>query len=456
MAIKSAVDECFSNTDHTTTDTKSAEIAGSDVKVHQGSAVDPRLGTTDRAIAETHVTPMDPRLGTTDRAMTGPQEHEAGPTPGPSKHIAPIDPLAVDNAHDPVVQEMTRILNDMISVANADEAQDKYSTTMAKAKDDLKKLAREIATYRAAEAKAAEEQIKQSHVEFENGAKELIRRIEKQQQDQEMQWKEEYDAERARLSRNYQEKLKEETEVAKKIADQRLRNELLQREIKLKESFTSSVRDRVETERSARLSKLSELSNSVSELEHLTAKWNDIVDSTLKTQHLVVAVESVRSILNSADRPEPFLHELAALKEIANDDPVVNAAISSINPSAYQLGVPTSAQLVDRFRRVASEVRKAALLPEDAGAASHAASFVLSKFLFKKNGLAVGEDVESILTRTEMLLEEGNLDDATREMNGLTGWAKVLSKDWLAECRRVLEVRQAIDVRILNSNDCTG
>jgi mitofilin len=31
-------------------------------------------------------------------------------------------------------------------------------------------------------------------------------------------------------------------------------------------------------------------------------------------------------------------------------------------------------------------------------------------------------------------------------MNGLQGWAKVLSKDWLGECRRVLEVRQALDV----------
>ena len=51
-----------------------------------------------------------------------------------------------------------------------------------------------------------------------------------------------------------------------------------------------------------------------------------------------------------------------------------------------------------------------------------------------------------MLARTEVLLEEGDLDAAAREMNGLNGWAKVLSKDWLAECRRVLEVRQALDV----------
>ncbi|KAG4218290.1 hypothetical protein PC116_g33230, partial [Phytophthora cactorum] len=135
------------------------------------------------------------------------------------------------------------------------------------------------------------------------------------------------------------------------------------------------------------------------------------------------------------------------LKEIATDDPVVNAAIGSINPSAYQRGIATPSQLIDRFRRVASEVRKASLLPDDAGVASHASSWVLSKVLFKKQGLAAGNDVESILTRTQTLLEEGDLDAAAREMNGLQGWAKTLSRDWLAEVRKVLEVQQALEVR---------
>jgi hypothetical protein len=33
-------------------------------------------------------------------------------------------------------------------------------------------------------------------------------------------------------------------------------------------------------------------------------------------------------------------------------------------------------------------------------------------------------------------------------MNGLKGWAGVLSRDWVAETRRVLEVRQAVDVSV--------
>lgn len=360
--------------------------------------------------------------------------------------IAYIDPLKIDNAADPIVQEITKIVNDVITVVNADGASGKYTTTIAKAKDDLKRLASDVSTIRATEATAAEKQIRDSQVEFDNGAKELVRRIEEQMKEQELRWREEYEAERERIAQSYQVKLQAETEAAQKVAEQRLRNALLEQERKINESFSTSVRDRVETERSGRLSKLGELSSTVTQLEKLISKSNDVVDTNLKTQHLVVAVDAVRHAIETSDRPKPFVHELAALKEIANDDPVVNAAIASINPVDYQKGIATPAQLVDRFRNVANEVRKAALLPENAGVASHVASLALSKLTFKKQGLAVGDDVESILARTETLLEEGNLDDATREMNALKGWAKILSHDWLAECRRVLEVRQALDV----------
>ncbi|KAK2836906.1 MICOS complex subunit mic60 [Arthroderma sp. PD_2] len=144
--------------------------------------------------------------------------------------------------------------------------------------------------------------------------------------------------------------------------------------------------------------------------------------------------------------PRPFINELLAVKGLAGQDPIINAAISSINPTAYQRGIPSSAQIIDRFRRVANEVRKASLLPEDAGVASHATSYLMSKVMFKKEASSSGDDVESILTRAEKLLEQGNLDEAAREMNTLRGWSKLLSKDWLADVRRVLEVKQAMEV----------
>ncbi|TQS33179.1 hypothetical protein Golomagni_06484, partial [Golovinomyces magnicellulatus] len=235
-------------------------------------------------------------------------------------------------------------------------------------------------------------------------------------------------------------------EREQKLHEEKLANKLLEQAIALKKDFVSEVKERVEKERDGRLSQLEKLSSAVADLEKLSVGWNSVVDSSLKTQQLHVAVEAVRANIEGAQHPRPFIKELVALKEIAADDSVVDAAIASVNPTAYQKGIASTSTLVDRFRRVAGEVRKASLLPDDAGVASHASSWVLSHVMFKKQGLADGDDVESILTRTQTYLEEGDLDNAAREMNGLQGWAKTLSKDWIGEVRKVLEVQQALDV----------
>ena len=357
-----------------------------------------------------------------------------------------IDPLKIKNADEPLVQDLVKIINDIITVVNNDSASQKYSSTINKAKSELSNVGNRIISLKETERKAAEDKIKSTQLEFDAAAKELVRRLEDEMRDEQGRYREEFESERERISQSFQERLRTEIGKIEQVSEQQQRNKLLEQAVALKKQFLSEVKDMVETERSGRLAKLSDLSSSVSELEKLTAEWNSVIDANLRTQHLQVAVEAVRSTLENADRPRPFVKELAALKEIASDDTVVNTALASINPTAYQRGVPTTAQLIDRFRRVAAEVRKASLLPEDAGVASHAASYVLSKFLFKKQGMTVGDDVESVLTRTETLLEEGNLDEAAREMNTLDGWAKTLSWDWLSECRRVLEVRQAIDV----------
>ncbi|KAH9219267.1 formation of crista junctions protein 1 [Leptodontidium sp. 2 PMI_412] len=367
----------------------------------------------------------------------------------PSKfppEITRIDPINVKDAKEPLVQDLVKIINDIITVVNADNADSKFSAAIGKAKQEISKVGSKIKALKAAAEKDAEAKIQSEKADFDRAAKELIRRVEAEMQAQQSQWQEEYQTEREKIQQNYEQKLKTEVQTANEVNEQRLRNGLLEQAVEMKRKFMEELHQRVEEERNGRLGKLSDLTNTVNELEKLTTDWNSVVDANLKTQHLHVAVEAVRSNLEKSQVPRPFIKELAALKEIASDDAVVNAAIASINPTAYQKGIPSSAQLIDRFRRVAGEVRKASLLPEDAGVASHASSYVLSKLLFKKKGLATGDDVESILTRTETFLEEGDLDAAAREMNGLQGWAKTLSRDWLGEVRKVLEVQQALDV----------
>ncbi|KAF2110471.1 mitochondrial inner membrane protein Mitofilin [Lophiotrema nucula] len=437
------------------------QISGENkVTIPSKAGVSPRTadeGSSDLAAKGPHVSAVEHNTQVTQHAEQTPKPKKETPAPvpapvpavasTPAKPIAQIDHLNTPAAGEPIVQDVVKILNDIITAINADNTNgNKYDSALEKAKSELGKVVSDISSLKEGLSKSAEEKIQAAHSEFDTAAKELVRRWEGHMHEQESHWKEEYENERERLSKSYKDKLQSELDTANKVYEQRLKNQLLEQSISLQNNFTTSVRDRVEAERDGRLGKLNELSSSVQELEKLTAEWNSVIDSNLKTQHLVVAVEAVKSALENQVTPKPFVSELAALKEIAADDPVVSAAISSINPTAYQRGIPNAAQLIDRFRRVAQEVRKAALLPEDAGFSSHIASLAMSKVLFKKSGLAVGQDVEAVLARTEVLLEEGDLDAAAREMNGLQGWAKVLSKDWLSEARRVLEVKQALDV----------
>ena len=366
----------------------------------------------------------------------------------PSKFppLQPIDLLELADARDPVVQDLVHMLNDLILVINADGAHGKYGSTISKAKNDIKKVGGKLRAMKAKVEKDSADQVREKVSEFDKAATLLVSRVEKAMLNQELEWREEFETEMSKVRESYDERVKLLMEREKKVNEEKLQNQLLEQALALKKEFVDEVKARVEQERDGRLGKLDELSSAVSDLEKLSLGWNDVVDSNLRTQQLHVAVETVKDKLDSATQPLPFIKELVALKEIASDNPTVNAAIASVNPSAYQRGIFTRQQLIDRFRRVAGEVRKASLLPDDAGVASHASSWVLSHMMFKKEGLAEGSDVESILTRTQTFLEEGDLDSAAREMNGLEGWAKTLSKDWLGEVRKVLEVQQALDV----------
>ncbi|KAJ6125126.1 hypothetical protein N7471_012443 [Penicillium samsonianum] len=347
----------------------------------------------------------------------------------PAVSASTIELLQLQDGDDTVVQDLVKTFNDIVTVISGDENSSKYFAPVAKAKGELEKIAEKIAAIRGEARNTAQEELNKLHATFDESARELMRQFEEVRSTDLASFREEFEAEREKLALAYQQKVNTELRHAQELAEQRLQNELVEQAIELNRKYVHEVKSLVEREREGRLSKLTELTADINELEKLTAGWSDVIDTNLKTQQLQVALDA-----------------LVAVKELAAGDAVVEAAIASINPTAYQRGIPSTTQIFERFRRVASEVRKASLLPEDAGVASHAASLVLSKVMFKKDALSEGDDVESILVRTESLLQQGDVDAAAREMNTLQGWAKILSKDWLGDVRKVLEVRQALEV----------
>lgn len=348
--------------------------------------------------------------------------------------------------------ELQRMINSFDSLVVALANDSRYSTQIEHIKTSLHDVMHKIESVRSEAEAAAEKEIQKLHDTFDSSAKELVRQVNEVRQDDASQFREEFEAERERLAKTYEKQLDTQVNRVHEVTEQRLRNELMEQAIELNRKFMHDVHTLVEKEREGRLSKISDFTANVAELEQLTAEWSKVVEANHRTQELRVAIDAVRSAAldySGNEVPRPFIRELAAVQQLAGDNPVVSAAIISISPESYQHGIPSSTQIIDRFRRVANEVRKASLLPENAGLTSHFASVLLSKVMFRKaanDPTAIGQDVESVLTRTTGLLEEGNFDEAAREVTSLTGWAKVLSQDWLADLRRVLEVRQAISV----------
>ena len=204
-------------------------------------------------------------------------------------------------------------------------------------------------------------------------------------------------------------------------------------------------------ERGGRLGKLAALEKALTELTGLHADSAAVFSKSEKAMKTAIAVQALREA--ALNRGGGFTNELATLKSLSNNDDLVRAVIGSIDPEAYTNGIISPAQLAARFQTLAVELRKISLLPEDAGVAGHAASWLLSHIMFRQRGYVKGDDVESRLARVEALLEAGQLEDATREMNSFNGWGRELSRDWLREARKRLEVAQAVEVPFPT---CTG
>ena len=307
-----------------------------------------------------------------------------------------ISPLELSHDVDPAVKDLTRAVNSIISLANDPKDTSTFSSAVSSAKVELERLNGLITNTRKQTEEIVSRKLHEQELEFTKVAQGILSRVDQEAEQISRHYQEEIERIKEHIADAYREKLHTELGRTAQVADQRTQNELLEQAIEMKRRFIQEIKSRVEEERDGRLGKLTELADTVKELEAVTSKWADVVESSFKTQQLHVAVEAVRDVINDPLQPRPFIRELAALKKVAEGDEVVRATIASINPRAYQRGVSSHAQLTDRFRRVREEVRKAALLPEDAGVAGHATSWLLSKLLFKKSGLAIGEDVESI------------------------------------------------------------
>ncbi len=117
-----------------------------------------------------------------DEPMQKQETVEISVVPSP---LTMIVPLAISDAEEPVVQDLVKVVNNIITVINADHASSKYSTTIDLAKAELSQIGRRINTMK---EEAVEEKVRAVNEEFDKAAKELVRRLEDEIRDQETRW----------------------------------------------------------------------------------------------------------------------------------------------------------------------------------------------------------------------------------------------------------------------------
>ena len=355
-----------------------------------------------------------------------------------------IDLLDI-SPNDASLEKLTIALNDLIKSFNSTPAYDATSVPLYEflksSVDELNsRLPEIISTIRA----EADSKVQSQAKYFAQLHQDLQAAVLAERNAMANEWMTAFDKERDILQQRYNDRLAEELKKQGQVNDQRLENELLEQAISLRRRWMREIQSQVEMERGGRLGKLANLEKALGELTGLHQDSHNTFSKGEKAKKKAIAVQALKdAALNRGGR---FTPELAALKTLSNNDDLVRAVISSIDPEAYSKGIATQADLASRFQNLSDELRKIALLPPDAGVAGHAASWLLSKIMFRQRGYVRGDNVDSRLARIEALLEGGQLEEATREMNSFSEWGRELSRDWLRDARKRLEVIQAIDV----------
>lgn len=396
----------------------------------------PAASTAAKAAATAPATIVDAGRGSGVEVMT----------PVQTAKIAQFD---LADTKDRSIDRLVFAINGIVQTANEYGSSPHFRACLEDAKDEVRAM-------NAAIGKVQGEAEQRERVRFDGEARTLraklddeLSAVSRRAKEREASMATELERERARLDHVYHDRLSAEVRRVESIGEQRLANELTEQAIQLQRIMRRDVRTQVEQERGGRLGRLEQLQKSVQELKQLELDSTDYVRGRARVQDLEVALSALKAVL---DEPvaRPVADELAAIRELAGpDDDLVRAAVSAIggrDTADVKRGVPTLAQLADRFRSVRDKVHSASLAPEDAGAGGHFLSTLLSAVMFQKRGMVAGDDVAARLARAEAYLEANDLDSALRECNALKGWPKVLIADWLTLARKHLEVKQAVDV----------
>merc|ERR1719215_1907516 len=140
--------------------------------------------------------------------------------------------------------------------------------------------------------------------------------------------------------------------------------------------------------------------------------------------------------------------EMASLKTIVGDsDSPITVALSKI-PDAASTGVPTLPELQNKFEKVKSACRQAAMVPDNSGLGGQLLGYVFASVSIPPpvDELVDGDSSDHILARAHHFVQVGDLERAIGQLNQLKGQAAFVVHDWKEDASARVLVDQAVRV----------
>ena len=394
------------------------------------------------------------------RKLVAPKDNGGRLRADPKAPVLPQLSKSVQRLHssEPVLAQLAGTIDELTAlVREAPHAGALARSVLETAQADLAQLSARLDEIKKSDAEKLDAQLEKQAQAFEAELQKAAERAQGELGQRDADWAKKVSALQDEQASQFKARLASELRTQSALIDERLKEEVVARGIELQRKWSQEIRAKVEQERAGRLARLDEMASELQRVERLSLENAQSLDHNISLHALSAALRTLRQAIDapvlrdSAYVRRTFVDELAAVKATrqATDNEVISAALTAIDETgAAADGVESVPTLHEWFAvRLAPRLTSVALLPEQgAGVLSYLASMVLSPLLFVRQGNVPGDDVASIVARANWLLERRDLDQATRELNQLRGWAKVLASDWLQAARTRLEVDQALDL----------
>ena len=156
---------------------------------------------------------------------------------------------------------------------------------------------------------------------------------------------------------------------------------------------------------------------------------------------MLVGLSQMRSTLMRDS--VPFAQDLESLKSLVGDsDPELTAALERLAPQAAA-GVLTPSGLSAQFAGVAGDVVSASLTGENVSIEDRAKARLNNVFQVEKDGqLITGTPAQATVSKTQRLLEQGDISGAINEMKMLQGPAASVAQPWISKAQGTLMAQQ--------------